>query len=199
MQSLKSKTHYIILAALLLGMLFHIEAVYVAYSVAVSVIFAVIIGTTIAFWYVGRENSLFKLKYLEALRKKDDLSGYKYRNVVVKICIAILLFANGYNLTGLMYLTAHGVCYYMLLRSEKALLFRKKVSHFVVPIDSLDKVLNRYAYVVVGNKIRCELTRFVVNGLCGKEAFSAAGYGVCLTEDNAKQLLALLKQDGWLK
>ena len=27
----------------------------------------------------------------------------------------------------------------------------------------------------------------------------AAEYGVCLTEDNAKELLALLKQDGWLK
>ena len=199
MQSLKSKTHYIILAALLLGMLFHIEAVYVAYSVAVSVMFAVIIGTAIAFWYVGRENPLFKLKHLQALREKEDLSAYKYRNVVVKLCIAILLFVNEYILTGLMYLTAHGICYYILLRSEQALLFIKKVSQLVTPIDSLDEASNRYVYVVVGNKIYCELTRFVINGLCEKEVFSAAGYGVCLTEDDAKQLLTFLKEDGWLK
>ena len=197
MQSLKSKTHYIILAALLFGMLLHINVVYVVYSVAVSVIFAVIIGVIIAFWYVGKDNPLFMLKYLEALRKKDNLSTYKYQNVVVKLCIAILLFVNEYNLTGLMYLTVHGICYYMLLHSEKALLFRKKVSSFVIKVD--DVVSNEYVYVVVGERIKHVSLRLFRNGLCVKEVFSAAEYGVCLTEDNAKELLALLKQDGWLK
>ena len=89
MQSLKSKTQYFILAALLLGMLLHINAVYVVYSVAVSVMFAVVIGVTIAFWYVGRENPLFRLKHLEVLRKKDDLSTYKYPKVVVKLMMLI--------------------------------------------------------------------------------------------------------------
>ena len=198
MQSLKSKTQYIILAALLFGMLLHINVVYVVYSVAVSVIFAVIIGVIIAFWYVGKDNPLFMLKYLEALRKKDNLSTYKYQNVVVKLCIAILLFANGYNLTGLMYLTAHGVCYYNLLHSEKALLFRKKVSSLVFNVSDIEDE-QTVVYVVVGNIIKSPPIRDLVFGLSDSGTLRASDYGVCLTRNDAEKLRKFLKQDGWLK
>ena len=198
MQSLKSKTQYIILAALLLAMLFHIEVVYVLYSVAVSVMFAVVIGVTIAFWYVGKDNPLFKLKYLEALRKKDDLSTYKYQKVVVKFCIAILLFVNEYNLTGLMYLTVHGICYYMLLHSEKALLFRSYTTGLVFNVSDIEDE-ETVVYVLVGNIIKSPPIRDLVFGLSDSGTLSASDYGVCLTRNDAEKLRKFLKQDGWLK
>ena len=198
MQSLKSKTHYIILAALLLAMLFHIEAVYVLYSVAVSVMFAVVIGVTIAFWYVGKDNPLFRLKHLEVLRKKDDLSTYKYPKVVVKFCIAILLYWQGFILTSGLYIISNLFMYYILLRANKAKLFRSYTTGLVFNVSDIEDE-QTVVYVVVGNIIKSPPIRDLVLGLSDSGTLRASDYGVCLTRNDAEKLRKFLKQDGWLK
>ena len=203
MQNLKSKFHYIVLSILLLSGLFEFHLPYIFFSVCLIIVLSFQLVSFCIIEHLLRQNVLSGLKHCEKLLEKQSLSVYKGFNVVIYISIAIMLYWQGFILTSGLYAISHLFMYYILLRASKAKLFRSRTTGLVFnvsdivcsPIEGEQTVV----YVLVGNTIKSSSIRDLVFGLSDGRTLRASDYGVCLTRNDAEDLLDLLKSKGWLK
>ena len=197
MQNLKSKFHYIVLSILLLSGLFEFHLPYIIFSVCLIIAISAKLVVFCVIEYQLRQNVLFGLKHCEKLLEKQSLSVYKGFNIIIYISIAITLYWQGFVLTSGLYVISHLFSYYVLLRASKAKLFRSYTTGLVFNVSDIGGQTT--VYVVVGNTIKSASIRDLVFGLSDGRTLRASDYGVCLTRNDAEDLLDLLKTKGWLK
>ena len=198
MQNLKSKFHYIVLSILLLSGLFEFHLPYIIFSVCLIIVLSFQLVSFCIIEHLLRQNVLFGLKHCEKLSEKQSLSVYKGFNVVIYISIAIMLYWQGFVLTSGLYVISHLFMYYVLLRASKAKLFRSYTTGLVFNVSDIEGE-QTVVYVLVGNTIKSSSIRDLVFGLSDSRTLRASDYGVCLTRNDAEDLLDLLKTKGWLK
>lgn len=198
MQNLKSKFHYIVLSILLLSGLFEFHLPYIIFSVCLIIVLSFQLISFCIIERLLRQNVLFGLKHCEKLLEKQSLSVYKGFNVVIYISIAIMLYWQGFILTSGLYAIYHLFMYYILLRASKAKLFRSYTTGLVFNVSDIEEE-ETIVYVLVGNTIKSSSIRDLVFGLSDGRTLRASDYGVCLTRNDAEDLLDLLKTKGWLK
>ena len=198
MQNLKSKFHYIVLSILLLSGLFEFHLPYIIFSVCLIIVLSFQLVSFCIIEHLLRQNVLFGLKHCEKLLEKQSLSVYKGFNVVIYISIAIMLYWQGFILTSGLYAISHLFMYYILLRASKAKLFRSYTTGLVFNVSNIVEE-ETIVYVLVGNTIKSSSVRDLVFGLSDGRTLRASDYGVCLTRNDAEDLLDLLKTKGWLK
>ena len=198
MQNLKSKFHYIVLSILLLSGLFEFHLPYIIFSVCLIIVLSFQLVSFCIIEHLLRQNVLFGLKHCEKLLEKQSLSVYKGFNVVIYISIAIMLYWQGFVLTSGLYVISHLSMYYVLLRVSKAKLFRSYTTGLVFNVSDIEGE-QTVVYVLVGNTIKSSSIRDLVFGLSDSRTLCASDYGVCLTRNDAEDLLDLLKTKGWLK
>ena len=198
MQNLKSKFHYIVLSILLLSGLFEFHLPYIIFSVCLIIVLSFQLVSFCIIEHLLRQNVLFGLKHCEKLLEKQSLSVYKGFNVVIYISIAIMLYWQGFVLTSGLYVISHLFMYYVLLRASKAKLFRSYTTGLVFNVSDIEGE-QTVVYVIVGNTIKSSSIRDLVFGLSDSRTLCASDYGVCLTRNDAEDLLDLLKTKGWLK
>lgn len=198
MQNLKSKFHYIVLSILLLSGLFNFQLPYVIFSVCLIIVLSFQLVSFCIIEYLLRQNVLFGLKHCEKLLEKQSLSVYKGFNVIIYISIAIMLYWQGFVLTSGLYVISHLFMYYILLRASKGKAFRAYTTGLVFNVSDIEGEKTE-VYVLVGKTFRTAFVRDLLFGLCDTQTLRASDYGVCLTRNDAEDLLDLLKAKGWLK
>lgn len=198
MQNLKSKSRYIVFAILLLSALFEFHLPYVIFSVFLFVTLPIGLVAFGLIEYSLRQNVLFGLKQCEKILEDKHSSMYKFSNVLIYISITVMLYWQGFVLTGCLYVIWHCFMYYALLRMIKAKSFRAYTTGLVFNVSDIEGE-NTKVYILVNKTFKTAFVRDLVIGLCDTRTLRASNYGVCLTRSDAEDLLDLLKTKGWLK